>query len=168
MKCVTFDGLGPYAFYDARFEEDGRPKAHPLNEKRFAGASIMLVGSNFGCGSSREHAPQSLHKAGFRAFIGQSFAEIFFGNATTLGMPCVTVSVSDHARLEAALAAEPALEATIDVAGLQVHFGDLVVPCELPASAREALITGIWDPIALLLDAPDAVAAKALELGYVA
>lgn len=166
MKCVTFDGLGPYAFYDARFNEDGSPKSHPLNESRFDGATIMLVGSNFGCGSSREHAPQSLHKAGFRAFVGLSFAEIFFGNATTLGMPCVTVSEQDHTTLAAALADNPSTEATIDVVGQRITFGDLEMTCALPPSAREALIDGIWDPIALMLEEPEAVAAKVNALGY--
>ncbi|MGF1452284.1 MAG: 3-isopropylmalate dehydratase small subunit [Opitutales bacterium] len=166
MKCVTFDGLGPYAFYDVRFHEDGTPKAHPLNEARFEGATLMLVGSNFGCGSSREHAPQSLHKAGFRAFIGLSFAEIFFGNATTLGMPCVTVSEEDHERLAEALEASSDSEAQIDLNALEVRFEGLTVPCALPPSAREALVDGIWDPIALMLDAPGAVEAKLHEAGY--
>src|SRR5690606_14986619 len=89
MKCVTFDGLGAYAFYDARFDEQGNSKGHPLDDPRFRGATILLSNSNFGCGSSREHAPQALSKFGIRAIIAESFAEIFFGNATTLGMPCV-------------------------------------------------------------------------------
>ena len=87
MKCVTFDGLGDYLFYDMRHEEDGTLKEHPLNEERFQGASIFVSGVNFGCGSSREHAPQALYRAGFRAVIAESFAEIFFGNCTTLGHP---------------------------------------------------------------------------------
>ena len=87
MKCVTFDGLGEYMFYDVRFFEDGSEKPHPLNDPRFAGASILLSGENFGCGSSREHAPQAMYRFGIRAVIAESFAEIFFGNSTTLGMP---------------------------------------------------------------------------------
>jgi 3-isopropylmalate/(R)-2-methylmalate dehydratase small subunit len=88
MKCVTFDGLGEYLFYDVRFNEDGEKKDHSLNNPLFARASIMISDANFGCGSSREHAPQSLYRAGFRAIIAGNFAEIFFGNATNLGMPC--------------------------------------------------------------------------------
>ena len=85
MKCVTFDGLGEYLFYDMKFNEDGSKKEHPLNDPRFINASIMLTGANFGCGSSREHAPQSLYRAGFRAVIAGNFAEIFFGNSINLG-----------------------------------------------------------------------------------
>ena len=95
MKCVTFDGLGEYLFYDVRHEEDGSLKDHPLNDAKYEGASILLSGINFGCGSSREHAPQAIYRAGFRAVIAQSFAEIFFGNCATLGVPCVTASAED-------------------------------------------------------------------------
>src|SRR5690625_2976729 len=89
MKCITFDGLGEFLFYDVRKNEDGSPKKHPLNEPRFSEATILLSGSNFGCGSSREHAPQAIYRYGFRGIIAESFAEIFFGNSTTLGMPCM-------------------------------------------------------------------------------
>ncbi|MDB4680774.1 3-isopropylmalate dehydratase small subunit [Akkermansiaceae bacterium] len=93
MKCVTFDGLGEYAFYDVRLDpESGEKTDHPLNDERFKGASILIAGINFGCGSSREHAPQSLTKYGFSAIIAESFAEIFYGNSTTLGLPCVSSS----------------------------------------------------------------------------
>src|SRR5690606_30539197 len=92
MKCITFDGLGEFAFYDERKNEDGSNKPHPLNEPRYAGAKILISGANFGCGSSREHAPQSLHKYGFRGIVAESFAEIFFGNSCTLGIPCMKVS----------------------------------------------------------------------------
>jgi 3-isopropylmalate/(R)-2-methylmalate dehydratase small subunit len=95
MKCVTFDGLGEYAFYDVRFDKDGKPTGHPLDDPRFKGANILLSGTNFGCGSSREHAPQALYRFGIRAVIAESFAEIFFGNCTTLGIPCVCASASD-------------------------------------------------------------------------
>jgi len=92
MKCVTFDGLGAYLFYDMRKNADGSEKPHPLNDPRFKGATVLLSGMNFGCGSSREHAPQALQKYGIRAVIAEGFAEIFYGNSTTLGMPCVTAS----------------------------------------------------------------------------
>lgn len=167
MKCVTFDGLGEYAFFDARFHEDGASKPHPLNEPQYQDASVMLVGINFGCGSSREHAPQSLHKAGFRALIGLSFAEIFFGNATTLGMPCVTVDAATHAALTELVQANPSVAVKIDLENQQVRFGDQAFACEMPSSAREALVNGIWDPIALLIEGPEAVAEVARKNHYV-
>ncbi|MFZ9937637.1 MAG: 3-isopropylmalate dehydratase small subunit, partial [Luteolibacter sp.] len=115
MKCVTFDGLGEFAFYDVRFNPDtGGKTDHPLNDPRFSAASILLAGVNFGCGSSREHAPQSLRKYGFNGIIAESFAEIFFGNSTTLAMPCVTATAADIAKLRAAIEADPSIEVTID------------------------------------------------------
>lgn len=167
MKCVTFDGLGQYAFYDVRIAEDGTPKKHPLNDPRFAQASIMIVGSNFGCGSSREHAPQALHKYGVRAIIGLSFAEIFFGNSTTLGIPCVTVSPADREALTSLIEATPGTALTIDLQAMTVQAGDKSFPCELVTSAREALLSGEWDPIALMLNAPGEIDATAKRLHYV-
>lgn len=168
MKCVTFDGLGEYLFYDARHEPDGTPKEHPLNDPRFVGAKILISGINFGCGSSREHAPQAIHKAGFRAVIAQSFAEIFFGNCTTLGMPCVKASAEGIEALAAAVEADPSLEITIDVAAEEVRYGDQRLPVTLPASAREAFISGQWDPIGELLDGAEAVAETVAKLPYMA
>jgi len=169
MKCVTFDGLGEYAFYDVRFDPTtGEKTDHPLNDPRFAGASILLAGVNFGCGSSREHAPQSLSKFGIRAVIAESFAEIFFGNSTTLAMPCVTASAADLATLRAAVEADPKLEVTVDVDALRVRSSaGHDFPCAMPASARDALVSGRWDPIQELLDNEPAIAARAVELGYV-
>ena len=95
MKCVTFDGLGEFLFHDVRKNADGTDKPHPLNDPRFKGATLLLSGANFGCGSSREHAPQAIQKHGFRAVIAENFAEIFFGNCTTLGIPCATASRAD-------------------------------------------------------------------------
>ena len=115
MKCVTFDGLGDYVFYDVRKNEDGTDRKHPLNEERYAGATILISGNNFGCGSSREHAPQAISKAGFRAVIAEGFAEIFFGNSTQLGMPCVSVGSGDLDTLRQAIEADPQLEITIDL-----------------------------------------------------
>lgn len=168
MKCVTFDGLGEFAFYDVRFDEHGNKTQHPLNDPRFAGASILIAGVNFGCGSSREHAPQSLKKYGFNGVIAESFAEIFFGNSTTLAMPCVIATADGVAQLRAAVEAEPQTEVTIDVAKLQVRTsGGLEIPVTMPDSAREALLSGRWDPIQELLDNESAIEAKASELAYV-
>ena len=168
MKCVTFDGLGEFAFYDVRFDEHGNKTDHPLNDPRFEGASILVAGVNFGCGSSREHAPQSLRKYGFTGVIAESFAEIFFGNSTTLAMPCVTASAADVQRLREAVEADPATEVTIDVVGQRVSTsGGLSFPVTMPESAREALVSGRWDPIQELLDNEAAIETKARELHYV-
>jgi 3-isopropylmalate/(R)-2-methylmalate dehydratase small subunit len=167
MKCVTFDGLGEFAFYDVRFDKDGKPTGHPLDDPRFQGASILLSGSNFGCGSSREHAPQALYRFGFRAIIAQSFAEIFFGNCTTLGIPCVCASAEDIARIAAAVEADPKLEVTVDVANQEVRFGDQTAKVSLPATAHDALTSGRWDPIGELLEAKDVVHSRMQTLGWV-
>jgi len=168
MKCVTFDGLGEFAFYDVRFDEHGAKTNHPLNDPRFANASILVAGVNFGCGSSREHAPQSLRKYGFNGVIAESFAEIFYGNSTTLAMPCVIASAADVATLRDAIEADPDTVVTIDVKALRVRTSDgLDLPVTMPDSAREALLSGRWDPIQELLDNDASIDAKAVELGYV-
>lgn len=169
MKCVTFDGLGEFAFYDVRFNsETGEKTDHPLNDPRFQGASILVAGPNFGCGSSREHAPQSLRKYGFNGIIAESFAEIFFGNSTTLAMPCVIASAADIAKLHDAIDKDPATSVTINVDQLRVSTsGGLEFPVTMPESARDALISGRWDPIQELLDNESAIETKARELHYV-
>ncbi len=169
MKCVTFDGLGEFAFYDVRFDsETGEKTSHPLNDERFSKASILIAGTNFGCGSSREHAPQSLKKYGFNAVIAESFAEIFYGNSTTLAMPCVMASSADISALRQAVEVEPTLQITIDVAELRVTTSTgLSFPVTMPASAQDALVTGRWDPIQELLDNSSAIEARAKELLYI-
>ncbi|MDF1656688.1 MAG: 3-isopropylmalate dehydratase small subunit [Verrucomicrobiales bacterium] len=167
MKCVTFDGLGEYLFYDVRHEADGSLKDHPLNEERFAEASILLSGINFGCGSSREHAPQAISKAGFTAVIAQSFAEIFFGNCATLGMPCVIASAAQIEKIAAAVEADPSLEITIDVEAKAVRFGSEEVSVEIPSTARDAFLSAKWDPIGELLEGDAAIENTVSELGYV-
>ena len=169
MKCVTFDGLGEYAFFDVRFDPQGNPTSHPLNDPRFAGASILIAGANFGCGSSREHAPQSLRKYGFNAVIAESFAEIFNGNCTTLAMPCVVASVVDVSALRTALEADPQMQITINLETLRVSTTaghDIAVT--MPESARDALTAGRWDPIQELLDNNERIQERACVLGYVA
>ena len=168
MKCVTFDGLGEYAFYDVRFDpESGEKTDHPLNDERFNDASILVAGINFGCGSSREHAPQSLAKYGFSAIIAESFAEIFYGNSTTLGLPCVSSTRENIDILKAACAADPTLEVSIDLDVMTVTAGDLSFPVDIPASARQALLAGKYDPIKELLDNNDKIEATAASLSYV-
>lgn len=168
MKCVTFDGLGEYLFYDVRKDADGNDRAHPLNDERFKGATILLSGANFGCGSSREHAPQAIQKYGFRGIVAENFAEIFFGNCTTLGIPCAVASRADIAKVAAAVAADPATEVVIDVEAQQVRFGDQSIPAEIRGSARDALLNGRWDAIAELHEGVPQVHEVAGRLPYMA
>jgi 3-isopropylmalate/(R)-2-methylmalate dehydratase small subunit len=166
MKCVTFDGLGEYAFYDERFTEDGRPKAHRIDNPKYASATILLAGRNFGCGSSREHAPQALYRHGFRAVLAESFAEIFFGNAITLGMPCLVMDGRDIRALAALIDEAPQAELNIDIPNGEVSMADVSFPAVLPDHAREALVNGRWDAIADLLEGLDAVKSTADRLPY--
>ena len=169
MKCVTFDGLGEYAFYDVRFDsETGEKNTHPLNDERFADASVLIAGVNFGCGSSREHAPQSLKKYGFNAVIAESFAEIFYGNSTTLAMPCVMASAEDIGKLRDAVEAKPDTVITIDVENLKVSTCcNMEFPVTMPESARDALVNGRWDPIQELIENDAAINDRAKALHYV-
>lgn len=164
MKCVTFDGLGEFAFYDERKTPTGEDKPHPLNEERFAGARILLSGSNFGCGSSREHAPQALYRFGFRAILAESYAEIFFGNSTTLGIPCAVMSKQDIQALAALVEADPAMLVTLDLTENKVTAADMDFKATLPA--RDILVKGKWDAIADLLEAVPEIKAVAEKLPY--
>ncbi|HEY1478070.1 MAG TPA: 3-isopropylmalate dehydratase small subunit [Chthoniobacterales bacterium] len=168
LKCVTFEGLGEFLFYDVRFDENGRPKNFPLNDARFTGATILIAGRNFGCGSSREHAPQAIYRYGFRAIVAESFAEIFFGNATTLGLPCVTVSRHDLGRIRNIVESEPKSEMTIILAKETIRLGRDEFPASILPSAREALINGRWDPIAELLEARASVEERVGQMPYMA
>jgi 3-isopropylmalate/(R)-2-methylmalate dehydratase small subunit len=166
MKCITFDGLGEFLFYDVRKNADGSDKAHPLNDPRFQGATILLSGANFGCGSSREHAPQAIQKHGFRAIIAESYAEIFFGNCTTLGIPCLSASRADIQKLAAAVAVNPAVEITIDVGRSEIRFAAQTIGAGIRESAREALVNGRWDAIGDLLEGVGDVKRVAARLPY--
>lgn len=168
MKCVTFDGLGEFLFYDVRKNADGSNKAHPLNEERFRGATILLSGSNFGCGSSREHAPQAIQKYGFKAVITESYAEIFFGNSTGLGIPCASASREDIAKIAAAVERDPQTEVVIDLAAQEVRFAGQKAKITIRESARDALVNGRWDPIGELIDGLPAVNGLAAKLPYFA
>lgn len=168
MKCVTFDGLGEFLFYDVRKNADGTDKPHPLNEPRFQGATILLSGSNFGCGSSREHAPQAIQKYGFRAVIAESYAEIFFGNSTGLGIPCASASREDIAKIAAAIEKDPQTIIEIDVAKQEIRFAGQTVKASFRESARDALINGRWDPIGELIEGLPEAKEKAVKLSYLA
>lgn len=167
LRCVTFDDLAEGLFRDERVDDDGRAVGHPLDRPEHADASVMVSGRNFGCGSSREHAPQSIARAGFRAVIAGSFAEIFFGNATTLGLVCVALDDDALAALTAALKATPGAELTIDVERASVRLGDTTFQGRIPDTARHALLAGRYDPLAELLAGDDAIAAVAASLPYV-
>jgi 3-isopropylmalate/(R)-2-methylmalate dehydratase small subunit len=168
LKCITFDGLAEGLFIDVRQNPDGTPKPHPLNEARFKGAKILLSGANFGCGSSREHAPQAIQKYGFRAVIAESFAEIFFGNSITLGLPCMSADREDIAKLAAAIEANPQLELVIDVTKQEVRFGGQTIKAGIRESARDALVNGRWDPIGELLEGGVHMQATLSKLPYLA
>ena len=169
MKCVTFDGLGEFLFYDVRKDTTtGQDTNHPLNDARFKGATILLSGANFGCGSSREHAPQAIQKYGFKAVIAENFAEIFFGNSITLGMPLACAKREDIAKIAAAVEANPATEVTIDVVKQEIRFAGQTVPATIRDSARDALVNGRWDAIGELLDGVPAVKTTAAKLPYLA
>jgi 3-isopropylmalate/(R)-2-methylmalate dehydratase small subunit len=167
MKCITFDGLGEFAFYDRSFAKaDGQ--IHPLDDARFQGASILLSGSNFGCGSSREHAPQALYRFGIRAIVAESFAEIFFGNSITLGMPCVIASSEDIRAIAALIESDPAAVLTLDLTEKKISIADTDFPVTIADHAHEALVSGKWDAIADLLEGLDAVKSRANALPYMA
>jgi len=168
MKCVTFDGLGEFLFYDVRKDAHGSDRPHPLNDPRFQGATILLSGTNFGCGSSREHAPQAIQKHGFRAIVAENFAEIFFGNCTTLGVPCASASRADIARIAAAIDADPRTEIVVDVSRQEIRFAGQAVPAAVRATDRDALINGRWDAIGELLEGAEGARATAARLPYLA
>ncbi|NBV96163.1 MAG: 3-isopropylmalate dehydratase small subunit, partial [Verrucomicrobia bacterium] len=151
MRCVTFDGLGEFLFRDIRQTPDGQSKNHPIDQPKFQGATILVSGMNFGCGSSREHAPQAIVRAGFKAVIAGNFAEIFFGNSTTLGLPCVSAKKEDLQALTRLIGSEPGTPVEIDLEKLNVTAGKLSFPVTLKASAQQGLLSGRYDAIADLL-----------------
>ncbi len=166
LRSVTFDGLGDALFCDERLAPDGTPRGHVLDDPRRAGARILVSGANFGCGSSREHAPQSIQRAGFAGVIAGSFAEIFYGNATAIGLVCARLDAGDLVALSALVDADPDLEVVIDVEHESVTAGESVFRAHFGSAARAALLTGYWDPIGELLEANDATLRLARSLGH--
>ena len=172
MKSISFEELGGFAFHDERFDGEGKPRAHPFNDRRFAGASILLVNRNFGCGSSREHAPQSLMRWGIRALVGESFAEIFSGNCTAMGIPAVRVAHEHVQRLMGMVEQDPALELAIDLKAKEVRAGSggasrESLTFEMPEGDRQSLVSGDWDTTAVLLANLEAIRRTAAGLPYV-
>jgi 3-isopropylmalate/(R)-2-methylmalate dehydratase small subunit len=163
LRCVTFDGLGEHAFEDDRTQAKGN---HALDDDRFADASILIVGDNFGCGSSREHAPQALMRFGFDAFIGGSFAEIFAGNCTALGLPCVTLEPSDLALLMDTVELDPGQEVVIDLEARTVTSRAGTMAAGILDGTRKQLLDGTWNATAVLMEAGDAIERTAEQLPY--
>ena len=163
LKAITFDGLGEHAFEDDRRSMPDHPFANPA----YAGASILVVNENFGSGSSREHAPQALKRRGIGACVGQSFSEIFLGNATTIGLACATASAADVEFLLSAAERDPAAVMALSVDALSIQAAGRTLPVNIPTAVRESLLTGQWDATGLLLDDFDAVRRVGAALPYV-
>jgi 3-isopropylmalate/(R)-2-methylmalate dehydratase small subunit len=163
LRAITFDGLGEHAFEDDRIQAKGD---HPLDDERAAGASILIVGANFGCGSSREHAPQALMRSGFRAFIGESFAEIFAGNCTALGLPYATLDAGDLAALMDSVVLDPEQQVVVDLEARTVTSRVGTVAAKIPDGVRRQLLEGGWNATRVLLDAGDAIEATAARMAY--
>ncbi len=168
LRVVRFEGLERHVFEDDREAWPADCGRHPFDDPRHAGASVLVVNRNFGCGSSREHAPQGLVRWGIEAVVGESFSEIFFGNSLALGLPCVAVSADDAAWLQAAIQADPTLRLRVDVEAGTVEAGGRTLPAALPPAARDALVSGAWDATGLLLRDFGEVDAVAGRLPYVA
>ena len=163
LKAVTFEHMGEHAFEDAKKQNP----EHPFNSPAYQGASVLVVGQNFGCGSSREHAPQALMRWGIRAIVGGSFGEIFFGNCVMLGIPCLVASQADLEWLQKAISLNPKVAVVVDVEKQEVHFSDRVIKATVPDGPRNQLVAGTWDSTAVLLEAGAAIEATAGKLPYV-
>ncbi|MCI0484203.1 MAG: 3-isopropylmalate dehydratase small subunit [candidate division NC10 bacterium] len=160
LKSVTFEGLEQHVFADDRLQAPD----HPFNEDRYQGASILVVGQNFGCGSSREHAPEALRRWGIRGIVGESFAEIFLGNCTALGIPCMSMDVEDSDWLMEAVTENPEKQIVLDVEKEEVIFDERAMPATI--AHREQLLTGTWNATRVLLEAGDAIERVARGLPY--
>jgi 3-isopropylmalate/(R)-2-methylmalate dehydratase small subunit len=164
LKEVTFETMGEHAFEDAKKQNP----EHPFNSPAYKGASVLVVGQNFGCGSSREHAPQALMRWGISAIVGGSFGEIFFGNCVMLGIPCMVVTQADLEWLQREISRAPQTPVTVDVEKQEVRCGDRVIQARMPDGPRNQLVAGTWDSTAVLLEAGTAIEATAKKLPYVA
>lgn len=167
LRAITFAGLEQHLFEDDRKQLEDQGARHPVSDPAYAGAAILLVDANFGCGSSREHAPQAIRRSGIRAVVGQSFSEIFFGNSVALGMPCVTADAAAVSALMQLVEQDPATRVAVDLAEMRVAAGHANHPIELPPGARESFLEGTWDATGLLLDRFEDVEAVARRLPYV-
>jgi 3-isopropylmalate/(R)-2-methylmalate dehydratase small subunit len=167
LKAITFEGLGEAVFRDLRFDENGDQKDHPFNEAQYQGANVLVVNANFGCGSSREHAPQALMRWGIDAIVGESFAEIFAGNCLALGIPTLTADHETVRALQDYVETYPDSEIEVDVAEETVHYDDVTIEVTVDDAQRKALVDGIWDTTALMRANREAIAETAASLPYV-
>jgi 3-isopropylmalate/(R)-2-methylmalate dehydratase small subunit len=168
LKEVTFARMGEYPFFDERYDAAGRKKDHPFNDPEYKGAAILFVNKNFGCGSSREHAPQALHRFGIKAIVGESFAAIFAGNCTMMGVPTVTVSAGAIQQLMKSVEENPRTQYTVDLESKTLSYDDKKIAIDLPDTYRRALTTGSWDSTALLRANLEQVKKTAARLPYLA
>lgn len=168
LRSVSFEGLETHLFEDDISQATEQGVMHPLTDTRFRGASILVVNRNFGCGSSREHAPQAIRRKGFTCVVGESYSEIFFGNSVAMGMPCVSAAPADIDRLQTVIEQQPATDVIVDLDALQMRCGEWQTPVFFPAAARESFLEGTWNATALLLDRYDEVERTAKRLPYVA
>jgi 3-isopropylmalate/(R)-2-methylmalate dehydratase small subunit len=164
LKAITFDGLGEGAFIDDRTALKGE---HPFDQLQYQGANILIVNRNFGCGSSREHAPQALAKWGIKALIGESFAEIFFGNCVAMGIPCVTGDSASIKKLQELVTANPQASVTVNLESLQVQVGDYTTSVTINEGTRSTFTAGTWDACGQLVANADQVRATAAKLPYI-
>ncbi len=167
MKCVTFKGLGAYAFNDERLDGNGKSKGHSFDDSKYQGNPILISNANFGCGSSREHAPQALMDWGIRALLCESFAEIFAGNCSSLGMPAVTLSKSDIEQLQSLVENEPEMKISINLETMKVRAGSREWTASMSEAYRNALLDGSWDSTAVLSQAYTEIDRVAGELPYI-
>ena len=165
LRCVTFDGLGEQAFADDRTQTKGE---HAFDQPQYQGANILVVNGNFGCGSSREHAPQALSKWGIQALVGESFAEIFFGNCVAIGIPCLTASPETIQQLQTLLKENPQAPITVDLEAMQVRCGDFQASVSMGEGSRQMLTTGSWDSCGQLVAQVDQILATTAKLPYIA
>ena len=167
LRAITFDGMEAHVFEDDRRAAVTAGGVHPFDAPSAEGATVLLVGRNFGCGSSREHAPQAIRRWGIQAIVGESFSDIFFGNAAVIGLPCVTAAASDLARLAAVVGQDAAIDVRVDLDAMTCRAGELECPVAMPAAVRDAFLSGAWDTTGMLLDRFDEVRAVAAELPYI-
>ncbi len=163
LRATTFDGLGEQVFADDRQQRSD----HPFDQPQYQDAKVLVVNRNFGCGSSREHAPQAIARWGIKALVGESFAEIFFGNCVAMGIPCVTATASDVGALQAAISTDPTMKVILSLNEMSIVAEKLSIPVELGTGPRQMFLNGTWDACGQLVAQAAAVAQTAKSLPYV-
>jgi 3-isopropylmalate/(R)-2-methylmalate dehydratase small subunit len=164
LRCITFEGLGSQVFADDRAQMNGQ---HPFDQSQYQGSTLLVVNRNFGCGSSREHAPQAIAKWGIKALVGESFAEIFFGNCVAMGIPCVTASPNDVQTLQNWLATNPQTPVTLNLESMQVQLGEMTIPAAMAEGARNMFLSGTWDACGQLVAQAEQIQQTAAQLPYI-